>query len=337
MAPLEAGDHLVERVEGGDAAGVGSGSVPCGEESGERLGWSGLDLAPEGRQRSAPQPPQDLGVDPLGDPGSAAGPELTLHHAPRCREAAERSLDHRDPETETGGDVIRHERPVSAGEACDEVADRVVHRLDIRRREADRQRSPQGISHARRVFDRDHTLRACDPHLDGAPRSHEFGHPSGGRSGLDRPVRDLGHRQVTQRTKHVVDVVRVARLAIIGQALQFELQRRQRSVIDQLPQFVATEQLGEQGAVERQRLRAALGQRRVALVHERRDESEQQGRGERRGHRGVDLDDPHLALRDRSHQILQRGKIEDVLQTLPVSLENDRELPVATRHLEECG
>ena len=70
--------------------------------------------------------------------------------------------------------------------------------------------------------------------------------------------------------------------AAAGQALQLELQVGDRGRVEQLAQLLLAEQLGQQLAVERQRLRAPLGQRRVALVHVGADVVEEQPGGERR-------------------------------------------------------
>src|SRR4029079_13007632 len=81
--------------------------------------------------------------------------------------------------------------------------------------------------------------------------------------------------------------------------------------------------------------RAAFRVGRVALVHVRRDVVEQQAAGERRGGRRLDLDDAQLAPVQRGQQLLQAGQVEHVAQALAVGLEDDRELRVALRNLEQ--
>jgi hypothetical protein len=58
--------------------------------------------------------------------------------------------------------------------------------------------------------------------------------------------------------------------------LQVALGVRDDGGIEQLAQPVLAEQLGQQRGIKRQGLRAALGQRRVALVHEGPDVTEEQ-------------------------------------------------------------
>ncbi len=127
----------------------------------------------------------------------------------------------------------------------------------------------------------------------------------------------------------------VLRVAVGVEALQFELGLRDHRRVEQLAQLGATEQFGEQRRIERQRGGAALGQRRVALVHEGGDVAEQQRAGERRRRLGLDLDQAHLARRDVGGQRGQGGKVVDVLQHLAHRLEDDREARVLARHLEQ--
>ena len=63
--------------------------------------------------------------------------------------------------------------------------------------------------------------------------------------------------------------------------LQLKFGRDDDVGVEKVAQLDPTEQLGEQCGVQRQRRRPALGQRAVALVHERPDVAEQQGGGER--------------------------------------------------------
>ncbi len=105
--------------------------------------------------------------------------------------------------------------------------------------------------------------------------------------------------------------------------------------VEQVAQLLLPEQLAQQVAVERQRLRAALGRRRVVLVHVRRDVVEEQRRRVRRGRRGLDLDEVELARPQPLQQRAQRGQVEDVLQALAVGLEHDRERAVLAGDAEQ--
>ena len=118
--------------------------------------------------------------------------------------------------------------------------------------------------------------------------------------------------------------------------LQVVLDARERAGVDQLAQLLLAEQLAQQVAVERQRRRAALGVGRVALVHVGGDVVEQQRGGERRGGRGLDLDERDLAAVQPAQQPLQAGHVEHVAQALAVGLEHDREVGVAPGDLEQA-
>ena len=73
-----------------------------------------------------------------------------------------------------------------------------------------------------------------------------------------------------------MDLVGIPRPAAIGEVLQLGLQLGEHVGIYQLPQLRLAEQLIEQVAIERQRLRLALGERRVLLIDVRRDIGEHQ-------------------------------------------------------------
>ena len=63
---------------------------------------------------------------------------------------------------------------------------------------------------------------------------------------------------------------------MLGPKLEVVLDLLERAGVDQVAELLLPEQLAQQLAVERQRRRAPLGVRRVALVHVRRDVVEQQ-------------------------------------------------------------
>ena len=121
----------------------------------------------------------------------------------------------------------------------------------------------------------------------------------------------------------------------LGPELEVVLDLLERAGVDQVAKLLLPEQLAQQIAIERQRRRAALGVRRVALVHVRRDVVEQQRGRERRRGRGLDLDQRQLAAVQRGQQLDQSRDVEHVAQALSVGLENDREFPVFLRDFKE--
>ena len=120
-----------------------------------------------------------------------------------------------------------------------------------------------------------------------------------------------------------------------GAAAQLLLDLLERAGVEQVAQLLLAEQLAQQVAVERQRLRPPLGGRRVVLVHVVRDVVEEQRGRVRRGGGRLDVDEVDLPRAQALQQPLQRRQVEDVLQALAVGLEHDRERRVAARDLEQ--
>ncbi|CAB5001345.1 unannotated protein [freshwater metagenome] len=181
----------------------------------------------------------------------------------------------------------------------------------------------------------DEALFAGHRHADRTTVLHQFGHP--------RPAVCLGAqveflcRQVAQATQHVVQFVGAAGTASVGQQLQFQLQIGKRPRVEQLAQFLRSQQVAQQITVERQRSGTALGQRAVALVHERRDPVEQQALRERRGLRRVDADDADGATAQLRQHLAQRRHVEHILETLTCRLQQHRERGVLTGHGQQVG
>ena len=144
--------------------------------------------------------------------------------------------------------------------------------------------------------------------------------------------------QVAEVAEEVDDVVGGADALVHrrGEALELQLELGERVGVEQLAQLLGAEQLAQQVAVERERRGAALGQRRVALVHERRDPRVEERLGERRGLRGVDGDHADLAGPQVAQHADERRQVEDVLEALAGGLEDDREARVAGRDLEQA-
>ena len=121
------------------------------------------------------------------------------------------------------------------------------------------------------------------------------------------------------------------------QALQLELELGEHLGIEQLAQLLGAHEVAQEVAVERERGGAALGERRVALVHVHRDPAEQQRLRERRRPPRLDRYDPHLAGADLGEHLAQRGDVEDVAQALARRLQQHREGREAARDLEQVG
>src|SRR5205823_3551336 len=111
----------------------------------------------------------------------------------------------------------------------------------------------------------------------------------------------LVRAQVSSPPEQIVQLVRRARLAA-----ELVLDLRERAGVDQVAQLLLAEQLPQQVAVERKRLRTALGCGRVVLVHVVRDVVEEERRRVRRGRGGLDVDEVDLPRAQPLQQALQR-------------------------------
>src|SRR5580765_6936642 len=118
-------------------------------------------------------------------------------------------------------------------------------------------------------------------------------------------------------------------------AAQVRLDLLERPRVDEVAELLLAEQLPEQVAVERQRLRAPLRRRRVVLVHVRRDVVEEERGRIGRGRRGLDVDHVDLPRAEPLEQLLERREVEHVLETLAVRLQDDRECWVAAGDLQQ--
>ena len=83
-------------------------------------------------------------------------------------------------------------------------------------------------------------------------------------------LKSVGNWIPVQANQQVVRLVGVAREAFWQQALELNLDRCDRIGIQELAQVLAAQELSEQLAVERERLGAPFGERRIARVHELR-------------------------------------------------------------------
>ena len=127
-----------------------------------------------------------------------------------------------------------------------------------------------------------------------------------------------------------MQIVCITRLA---PQLALDLVHRVR--VEQVAELLLAQELAQEVAVERQRLRPPLRRRRVVLEHVRRHVVEEQRGREGRSRRRLDVDDVHLAGGNRRQQLPQRLEVEDVLQALAIRLQHDRERREAPRDLEQ--
>ncbi len=215
----------------------------------------------------------------------------------------------------------RRERPSALREAKHELAQRVGPALEEGLGQPAGRHHAERVAVAARVLGGEQPRLACEPDLE---------RPSLGDEHRRERLVVLAGAKVAATAQHVVQLVGVARAAA-----ELRLHVGERIRVDQLAQLLLPQQLPQQIAVERKCLRAPLGRRRVVLVHVRRDVVEEERRGERRGRHGLDVDEVELARLQPTQDLLQRGQVEDVLETLAVGLEHDRERAVFSGYLQQ--
>ncbi len=312
-----------ERLQGHERlvqGGAPVDSVPHREEAPESGPLGGLDLAAQRRERCATQAPEHLRVAPLtldtaGTELAADEPVVPLERRQHLPHALRREcVAHRR--------LVRREGAAGPGEPCEQHREGIDDGVEVRGRQASGRHHPEGVPEQACVVGRDQPLLTGDPHPQGAP----FGLEQRGKRRIDLVV-----SQVAPAAQQVVQLVGGA-----GVAGELRLDVGERDRVDQLAQLLLAEQLAQQVAVERQRLRTPLRRGRVVLVHVGGDVVEQERRGERRGGGRLDFDEVELACLQAVQDPLERRQVEHVLQALAVRLEHDRERPVLARNLQQA-
>ena len=223
---------------------------------------------------------------------------------------------------------------MGAGVAPDQVSERVAHRLGERLRHAHRQRHAERVLHPAGVLDGQPALLAGDPDPDHPPGLLQLGQLAGGAAalGCTSAVVRSPSRRSRSATSSAWRTGRAPSRRCSEASSSASASGSTSSRSSARPSSSASS-----AGVEGQRLRPALGQRGVALVHERADVAEQQRPGERRRRRGLDLDHPDRAALDVAHQADQARHVEDVLQHLAHGLQHDREARVLAGDLQQLG
>ena len=145
---------------------------------------------------------------------------------------------------------------------------------------------PGGRHRAERVAVAARVLGGDQPLLAGHPDEHRS--PLAYKSGLQALCR------IRQVANLLVFVARRAIRPVCADRRATGLDLLERARVDQVAQLLLAEQLAQQVAVERQRLGAPLGGRRVVLVHVGGDVVEEERGAIRRGGRRLDVDEVDL-------------------------------------------
>ncbi len=294
--------------------------MPGGQETAERGLLRRFDLTAKRRQRRPPDAPQDVRVAPLAL--RAPGPELPANQALAGLESLQLLLDTLRFETEARGRLGGRERPVRLRKAHEQRRKRFRDRLEERIGE------PAGRDDTERVAVEPCVL-GCDERALGASEPHPD-RPSFPKKRLREAAVRFRREQMPGPPQEVMELVRVPR-----RRPQRLLHLLDRPAVEEVAQLLRPHELAQQLAIERECLRAALRGGRVVLVHVRRDVVEEERRRERRRRRRLDLDEVELAGLDAAQDAAERGEVEDVLEALAIRLQDDRELRITARDLEQ--
>jgi hypothetical protein len=225
--------------------------VPAGQEKPEGGLFGGLDLASEDREGRPSDAAQDVGIAPF--PFDAARAELPADEEVARLEPGKERLDVLGRLRVARGERAGRERPARARVAEHDSLQGVRDRLEERLGKAPRRHHTERVAVEAGVLGRDRRLVNPDARTESAPLADE----RLGESGVQLAV-----AQIASAAEEVVQLVGVPRLR-----QQRALDLSERAGVDQVPELLLAEQLPEQLAVERERLRAPLGGGRVVLVH----------------------------------------------------------------------
>ena len=272
---LELLDRVEQRLE---AAPLRPDPLPRHHETAERIGLDRLDLLAQFCQRAPAQAPEHVRLHPLAL--GAARPELAFDEAPGFREPLQQRPRHRHTQPIACCQLRHGEGAVRAGETHGEVASGVAHRLEQGLGQPRREGCAQRIAVARHVLHRDVARLAGHRQSDQTPCPHELGYGLCG-AGKGRALDDLIEGEIADANQQVVDGVGAARLVAVFQVLQAPLELGERVRIQQVAKFGVAQQFAQLRLIDRQRLRAPLGQRRVAVVDVVGDIAEEERRRKR--------------------------------------------------------
>ena len=147
---LELEDDLQQPVH---AAGPDSNAVPGRQETSQRVGRHGFDLAAQGGEGAAPQGAEDLGVAVLAALGHL--PKLARHHLAARSEPRQGRLDRRGGQPPTLRRIRRDEWDVGARVAAEQGLERVRAGLEEGVGQSDRQAGAYRLYSAEESIDGD--------------------------------------------------------------------------------------------------------------------------------------------------------------------------------------
>ena len=309
--------------------------MPVDEEAPEDGGLDRLHLVTKPRQRAPPQRPQHLRVAPLA--AVTAGTELALDDASALGKPSQGAEHDARAEPEARA---RLSLAVNGRMRPRVAPHEFRHRRPPPARAAPRAGPSAAACRVRRDSGRHPPRRWPAPrprHVPAGPAARSISAGSAAREAVYRARPQLVRHQVAEPQQQIVDGVRRSGVKALLAAAAARRGGIERLGVQQLAQLALANQFAQLRLVHGQCLRAALGQRCVAVVEVVGDVAEQERRGKRRRRAHVHRRHSHRTAAHFRQQIHERRHVEDVAQALAIGLEDDRERSEASGDRQQVG
>ena len=214
------------------------------------------------------------------------------------------------------------------GIAANQFQHRRRYRLQQSGRDSGRKGNSQRVAIASRILNGNQPLFSGYLDLEQSPGAKQPLQLAG-KLGVGETAQQFLARKITDAQQQVVDAVRGANALGFEQALQLLFHFADGIGVQQLAQVGIAQQVTQLLLIDGEGLRAALGQRRIAVVDVIGHVAEQQRRSKGRGSAGVGNMHAHIALADGAQRLQQRRHIENVAHTLAVRFQQNGKRGIA--------
>jgi hypothetical protein len=233
---------------------------------------------------------------------------------------------------------VRGERGVRACIPGDDIRERVGHGFEEGARDAERGHVPERVAQTTAVLDRGDAFGASDADRHRSARVREQAQPVDHFRARARigPRDDFVFGKRSEGNQKIVEGVGTSDGRRV-EPLQAAFDGLHRVHVEESPEFRFAEEFPQLGVIERQDLRASLGERRVAFVDEVSDVGEKKRLGENGRPRRIDDPNGDGSTDEIAEKTLQRGEIEDVAEAFAHRFEHDRKPRELRRDREEIG
>jgi hypothetical protein len=235
------------------------------EEPGQRVLLDWLNLAAQLREGFSTDLAQDLGVAPFAM--KSAGPEPSFEHSALNSQLTQRIFDSGGIKSEAIGDFTLGEWAVRAGKAADEFEHWLRDGINQRCGKPGGQRNSEGVTITGGVFNCNQAAFA---------RNAEFQETTRAEQAVDR-VKQRGIHytagkfftgKIAEAEEQVVDTVGRVGAVRLDETLSCFFDLGNGIGIQQFTKIRFSKQLAQLVLVDGEGLGAALGERRIAVIHE---------------------------------------------------------------------